>query len=249
MKIIAVFNQAGGVAKTTLTFNLGYALSQRNNKVLVVDADPQGTLTHFCGLEPSDLDRTVYNALLDYEPLPVHSVHGFDLAPANIELSGAELELVVADLRDYRMKKALQQVEDLYDFILIDCPPSLGILSYLSLVAATHVLVPIQTQSKAFKGTELLFKTVSRVRRGANPELKIAGFAPTIFRSQATQDRRTLEAINQQMATIAPVFPPIAQSTAFADAAEDQVPIQKYKPNHPAIKVLDRIAQHMEEMV
>lgn len=248
MKIIAVFNQAGGVAKTTLTLNLGYSLMQRGNKVLLVDADPQGTLTHFCGLEPSDLDRTIYNALLNYEPLPVHSVHGFDLAPANIQLSGAELELVVSDLRDYRMKKALEQVQDQYDFILIDCPPSLGILSYLSLVAATHVLVPIQTQSKAFKGTELLFQTVSRVKRGANPGLKFAGFAPTIFRSQASQDRRTLGAIKEQMSAIAPVFSPIAQSTAFADASEDQVPIHKHQPNHPAIEVLDLIARHMEVM-
>ena len=156
-KVIAVFNQSGGVSKTTLTMNLGYHLAQSQQSVLLVDMDPQASLTTFMGLEPSELGKTVYEAILGEEPLPIHqNIHGIDMAPANINLSGAELELVVADMRDIRLKEALEPVIAQYQFILIDCPPSLGILSYISLVAATHVLIPIQTEYKALKGTELL---------------------------------------------------------------------------------------------
>ena len=115
-KIIAVFNQSGGVSKTTLTMNLGYHLAQSKQKVLLVDMDPQGSLTAFMGLEPSDLDKTVYEAIIGEEPLPIHqNIHGMDLVPANINLSGAELELVIADMRDIRLKEALEPVLTQYN--------------------------------------------------------------------------------------------------------------------------------------
>lgn len=253
-KIIALFNQAGGVAKTTLTMNLGYHLaelktsrSRGKNRVLLIDIDPQATLTNFMGLEPSELKTTIYESIIEREELSIHTnIHNLDLVPSSQELSSAELELVVADMRDLRLKYALEPVQEQYDFILIDCPPSLGILSYIALVAATHVLVPIQTQYKSFLGAEMLLNTVSRVRSLPNRRLQIAGFVPTMFDSRNTQDERSLKAIQEQLSPVAQVFEPIPRSTAFADAAEDNLPLAVYNSRHPAVKVLKRIAKALE---
>ncbi|MRW41178.1 ParA family protein, partial [Staphylococcus aureus] len=136
------FNQAGGVAKSTLTQNLGYHLAQRNHRVLLVDIDPQATRTTFIGLVPSELEKTIYNALVEDNPPPIHEkIHGMDLAPTNIALSLAEAQLVNADMREFRLKEALEPIKNDYDFIIIDCPPSLGILSNISLVASDYILV------------------------------------------------------------------------------------------------------------
>jgi chromosome partitioning protein len=246
-RIIALFNQSGGVGKSTLTMNLGYHLQQRKHRVLLVDMDPQGSLTLFMGLEPSELKETIYNSVIADRPLPVHpNIHGMDLVPANIKLSGAELELVMADMRDIRLQDALKPVQEQYDFILIDCPPSLGLLSYISLVSATHVLVPIQTQYKAFCGTELLLSTVARVKSRANRQLEIAGFVPSMYAKSNSQDVRALQAINEQMSQFGKVFPPIPRSTALADAAEAHVPLADYNKKHPALATLQQVALAME---
>jgi chromosome partitioning protein len=164
-------------------------------------------------------------------------------------LSGAELELVTADMREQRMKDASAPVLDEYAFILIDCPPSLGILSYISLVASTHVLIPIQTQYKAFQGTDLLFRTIKRVRSRANRQLKIAGYLPTMFAKGNSQDQRILQAIQDQFSGVEGiVFPCIPRTTAFADAAEQHLPLALSAPKHPAVEVLKTIAQMLEEM-
>lgn len=255
-KILALFNQAGGVAKTTLTMNLGYHLSQlkspqtkQNYRVLLIDIDPQATLTNFMGLEPNELSQTIYDAVIEQKELPIHSnIHGLDLVPASVDLSSAELELVVADMRDLRLKYALEAIQDRYDFILIDCPPSLGILSYIALVASTHVLVPVQTQYKSFLGAELLLNTVSRVRSLPNRHLQIAGFVPTMYDARNTQDERTFTAIKEQLTNIAKVYDPIPRSTSFADAAEDNQPLAVFNPNHPAVKTLKGIAKDLEKL-
>lgn len=155
--VIALFNQSGGVGKTTLTMNLGYQLTRRNHRVLLLDLDPQASLTTFMGLDPTSLDKTLYEAVVGEETLPIHSgIHQMDLVPTNINLSGAEIELVSALMREMRLKNALAPIVNHYDFILLDCPPSLGILTVIGLVAATHLLVPIQCQFKSFQGTDLL---------------------------------------------------------------------------------------------
>ena len=249
-QVIAMFNQAGGVGKSSVTMNLGYSLAQRNRRTLLVDLDPQASLTLFMGLEPSEVQPTIYESLLQDEPLAIHAdLYGMDLVPANIRLSGAELELVMADMRDMRLKEAIKSARKTYDFILIDCPPSLGILSYISLVAASYVLVPIQTQYKAFCGTEMLLSTVARVRSRANRTLKIAGFIPTMYTTRNSQDIRALEAIQQQMAEFGKVFAPIPRATAFADAAEAHLPLALYSPRHPSLVVLDDIAAHLETLL
>jgi len=246
-RVIALFNQSGGVGKSTLTMNLGYHLAQRHQRVLLVDMDPQASLTAFMGLEPSELDKTVYEAILVGESMPIHQeIHNMDLVAANINLSGAELELVVADMRDVRLKEALKPLLKQYDFILVDCPPSLGILSYISLVASTHVLIPIQTQYKALKGTELLLQTIARVRSRANRKLQVAGVIPTMHDTRTVQDEMSLKSIQEQLSQIGVIYSTIPRSIAFVDASQEHVPLALYNSKHPAVKLLDRIAKNLE---
>jgi len=248
-QIIAVFNQAGGVGKTTLTMNIGYHLSMLNQKVLLVDLDPQASLTTFMGVVPETVAKTPYDALINEESLFVLSnVHQMDLAPSNINLSVAEIQLVNLEFREVRLLEAINSLSSNYDFILIDCPPSLGLLSYVSLVAATHILVPIQCQFKAFAGTNILLKTVARVKRRPNRELQIAGFIPTLFDSRRSQDERTLTAIKERFSKVGTIYPPIPWSTSFADAAEARVPLAIYDKNHKALTVLRNIVKGLENL-
>lgn len=248
-RTIALFNQAGGVGKTTLTHNLGYNLYQRGHRVLLLDLDPQASLTTFMGIDPDSLEKTPFDALINEEPLFIlPNIQGMDIAPTNITLSAAEIQLVNLDFREIRLAEAINPIRNNYDFILIDCPPSLGLLSYTSLVAATHVLIPIETHFKAFSGTNLLLSTIAKVRKRGNRHLQIAGFVPSRYAATNSQDRRTLKAIQEQFGTLAPVFAPIPRLTAFVDASEEQVPLAVYDPNNLALKVLDSLAAQMEKL-
>ena len=227
--------------------NLGYHLSQRGHRVLLVDMDPQASLTLFMGLVPSHLSKTVYDAVVEEYPLPIHEdLYGMDLAPTNTTLSIAEMQLVSAPLRDLRLSEALEPIQSEYDLILLDCPPSLGLLSYISLVAATEVLVPIETHFKAFEGTNELLKTVARVKKKVNRKLQIAGFVPTKYDSRNSADTRTLEAIEQQLSRVGQILPPLPRSTAFVDASEERMPLAVYAPKHPAVPVLEQLASILE---
>lgn len=254
-KIITLFNQAGGVAKTTVTQNLGYHLSLRQHRVLLVDIDPQASLTNFMGLEPADLDQTIYTALvprneLTEAELPIHkSIHGMDLVPANILLANAEQELIFAELRELRLQQVLASIQQDYDYILIDCPPSLGILSQISLVAANYILVPIQCQFKALKGTDSLLNTIARVRKRLNPQLKVAGFLPTLFATNNNLDKQTLSSLQQQLSSIAEVFPPIPRATALAEASAFGKPLALCPVKAPHIlKLFDELALNIETL-
>lgn len=248
-RIIAIFNQAGGVAKTTLTQNLGYHLARRQHRVLLIDMDPQASLTKFMGLVPAQLDKTVASAIIEEQPLPIEeNIHGMDLSPSNRVLSTAEMQLVNAEMRDLRLKEAIEPILDTYDFILVDCPPSLGLLSYISLVAATHVLVPIETHLKAFEGTNELLQTVTRVKNRANRPLQIAGFVPTRYDKRNSADLRTLGAISTQLESFGKIFPPLPRATAFVDASEERKPLALYDPNHVIIPLLDSLAVAMEQL-
>lgn len=248
-RIIALFNQAGGVAKSTLTQNLGYHLAQRKHRVLLVDMDPQASLTKFMGLAPGQLNKTVADAIIDEQPLPIHTgIHGMDLVPTNRTLSGTEMQLVSAPMRDLRLKEAIEPVVNQYDFILIDCPPSLGLLSYISLVAATNVLVPIETHLKAFEGTDELLQTLTLVKNKANRKLQIIGFVPTRYAKANSADVRALAAINEKLSSWGKIFPPIPRATAFVDATEDRAPLAVYDPKHVAVPILEEIAQSLESL-
>jgi len=250
-KVIALFNQSGGVGKTTLTMNLGYQLADRNHRVLLVDMDPQASLTIFMGFDVMEQDKTVYNAIIseEDEPLPVLHAHQMDLSPANIILANAEQELILADQRETRLKEPLSKIANNYDFILIDCPPSLGILSQISLIAADYVLVPIQTQFKALMGTDSLLKTIKKIQRRMNKTLKVAGFCPTMYSSGNALDQRTLEAITEQLAPIGPIFTPIPRATALAEASEFGKPLAlSPKRNVAVLAILDEIVTVLEQL-
>ncbi len=248
-RVIALFNQAGGVGKTTIAMNLGYHLQKRGHKVLLIDIDPQASLTSFMGIDTSTLDKTLFDAIVNEEPLFIlPNIHGLDLAPTNITLSVAEIQLVNMEFREVRLKEAIEPIRNNYNFILIDCPPSLGLLSYISLIAATHVLVPIETHYKAFQGTNLLLQTIAQVRRRGNRNLQVAGFVPSRYATNNSQDKRTLKAIQDQFAPVGPVAEPIPRLTAFVDASEQQVPLAVYDPKLPVLKVLNRLAEKMEQL-
>jgi chromosome partitioning protein len=245
--IIALFNQSGGVGKTTLTMNIGYHLGELGRKVLLIDDDPQGSLTVFMGLEPNELTKTLYDAVVKEEELEIlQDIFGMDLVPSNISLSSAEMELVGAIMGELRLRQALEEVKENYDFILIDCPPSLGILSIMSLVAATHVLVPIQTEFKALRGTELLLTTIVKTLKVANKKLKIAGFIPTMHDARTMQGENSLKAIYEQLSKVGIVLPTIPRTTDFANASQSQKPLALYNPKHPAIKLLQEIAKTLD---
>jgi chromosome partitioning protein len=184
-RVLAVVNQKGGVGKTTTTINLAAALSQAGRRVLLVDLDPQGNATMGSGVDKRSVARTVYHTLLGLGELSGIRTRsekgGYDLVPANRDLAGAEVELVELPARETRLKSALEPVAADYDYILIDCPPSLSLLTVNALAAAQRVLIPMQCEYYALEGLSDLVGTIKRVRANLNPSLEIAGLLRTMY--------------------------------------------------------------------
>ncbi|VAW12770.1 Chromosome (plasmid) partitioning protein ParA [hydrothermal vent metagenome] len=192
-KIIAVCNQKGGTGKTTTTVNLSAALSDLGKKVLVVDIDPQGNATSGVGINKNELDLSVYDVLLgrvDVKEVVVLGSSGVDVVPCNINLTGAEVELVGAFSRETRLKKSLEAVRESYDYVFIDSPPSLGLLTLNSLVASDSVLIPIQCEFYALEGVSQLVNTLDLIKEGLNPCLQIEGALLTMadYRTNLTTE-------------------------------------------------------------
>ena len=200
-RVLAVVNQKGGVGKTTTTVNLAAALAQAGKRVLLVDLDPQGNATMGSGVDKRTVARTVYHALLGLGELAGIRTRsekgGYDLVPANRDLAGAEVELVELPARETRLKSALEPIAADYDYILIDCPPSLSLLTVNALAAAQRVLIPMQCEYYALEGLSDLVGTIKRVRANLNPGLEIAGLLRTMYDPRNTlsqQVSRELEA-------------------------------------------------------
>ena len=196
-RIIAVCNQKGGVGKTTTTINLGAALAEVGRRVLLVDFDPQGALSVGLGIQPHDIDSTVYNLLMErdvtaHDVLFKTNVEGMDLLPSNIDLSGAEVQLVHEVGREYVLGGALQPVVADYDMILIDCQPSLGLLTINALAAADGVLIPLECEYFAMRGVALLMETIEKVSHRLNTNLAIDGLLATMYDSRTLHTREVL---------------------------------------------------------
>jgi chromosome partitioning protein len=184
-KSIAVANQKGGVGKTTTAVNLAAIIANWGNRVLLVDADPQGNATSGIGIQRGSFRRNLYHSIVLDEPLSAITVQSpiatLDVVPSSKDLAGAEIELVEIEQREFRLKRALSTVEDKYDYVIIDCPPSLGLLTLNALTAARSLLVPIQCEYYALEGVTELFDTLARIRRLHNPGLMIEGLLLTMY--------------------------------------------------------------------
>nr|WP_206323940.1 ParA family protein [Streptomyces sp. HNM0574] len=196
-KVIAMCNQKGGVGKTTSAINLGAALAEYGRRVLLVDFDPQGALSVGLGVNPMELDLTVYNLLMERglspdEVLLKTAVAGMDLLPSNIDLSAAEVQLVSEVARESTLQRALNTLRNDYDFIVIDCQPSLGLLTVNALTAAHKVIVPLECEFFALRGVALLTETIEKVQERLNPELELDGILATMYDSRTVHSREVL---------------------------------------------------------
>jgi chromosome partitioning protein len=217
--VFAVANQKGGVAKTTTVHGLGAALAERGQRVLLVDLDPQACLTFSVGVDPGGLDRSLYEVLVSRVPAAEVLVKAGELhlLPASIDLAGAEVHLLTRAGREYGLAKALQPLAAGYDIVLIDCPPSLGILTINGLTAADEVLVPLQCEVLGQRGVEQLLETIDDVRSYTNPKLRVRGVIATMFDSRTRLGRQVLDEVREHYG-LAILDPPVPKSVRVAEA-------------------------------
>ena len=246
-RTIAFANQKGGVAKTTTTLAMSAALRERGHAVLAVDMDPQGALTYSVGIDPDALDETVNDVLV--RRLPMEKVivdREIDIVPANIDLAGAEAILLAKTGREYALERALRDVAPRYDYILIDCPPSLGILTINALTAAREVLIPLQCEALSHRGVGQLVETLADIRHFTNPDLSVIGVIPTMFDGRSLHARQVLADVGERY-SVRVLEPPVKKSIRLAEAAQAGCSILRYAPGHDASAAYRELARRVDE--
>ncbi len=247
-RIIALCNQKGGVGKTTTTISLAAALAGYGRKVLVVDFDPQGALSAGLGVPTHDIP-TIYDLLLDpkrdaHDVITATQVENLDLMPANIDLSAAEVHLVNEVARETILSRVLRQVSREYDVILVDCQPSLGLLTVNALTASHGVLIPLECEFFALRGVALLIETIDKVRDRLNPDIKLDGVLATMYDPRTLHSREVLERVveafgDDVLETV------IGRTVKFPDASVAGMPITEFAPEHPAAQAYLRLAREL----
>lgn len=231
--VLAVINQKGGVGKSTTSIDLSAALGEQRQKVLVVDLDPQGNTTSGYGIEKSECEQCIYDALLNEVPasdlIMNTCVDNVYLIPATIQLTGAELELVSAMARESRLKDVLSGVKDEFDFVIIDCPPSLGLLTLNALTAADQLLIPIQCEYYALEGVSKLLDSMKLVKNHLNPSLEIFGVLMTMYNKRTNLSKQVVEEVRSYFGD--KVFKVmIPRTVKLSEAPSYGLPITKYEP-------------------
>lgn len=248
-KAIAIFNQKGGVGKTTTNINLSACLAMKGKKVLVVDIDPQGNTTSGIGLVKKKLQYTIYDVIVnkdfDISKAILHTkTEGLDILPASVDLAGAEIELVNLEGRERRLKKAIDKVKPLYDFVFIDCPPSLGLLTINSLTAVDSVLIPIQCEFYALEGVSQLMSTVEMVRKNMNPNIEIEGVILSMFDGRTNLSLQVVQEVKKYFGS--KVFSTIIpRNVRLAEAPSYGLPIVKYDPKSKGAKAYQQFATEL----
>ena len=247
--VVALCNQKGGVGKTTTTINLGAALTELGRRVLLVDFDPQGSASLGLGVHPHTLERSIYNLLLSNEydfddvVLPT-GVPGMDLMPANIDLSAAEVQLVGEVAREQTLKRVLDPLRERYDFILIDCAPSLGLLTINALTASDRVIIPLECEYFALRGVALLSDTINKVIDRLNPELRVLGVLATMFDGRTVHTREVLTRVLEVFGD--EVFHTVVRRTIrFPETTVAGEPITTYDSGSPGAAAYRTLAKEV----
>jgi chromosome partitioning protein len=244
-RVMAFANQKGGVAKTTSTLNLAVALQERGLRVLVVDLDPQGNLTMSQGLNPDSIERSMFDVLVHRLPISEVIHHQeVDLAVSSIDLAGAELALSSQIGRERALEKSLVPVKGNYDYILIDTPPSLGLLTINALVASDGVIVPVQCEYLSLRGLVQLENTLSMIRENLNPDVRIVGILPTMFDGRTLHSKEAVEILTENFGPL--VFNTrIRKTVRYAEAPVKGSSVLKYDPRGPAAEAYRDLAKEV----
>lgn len=250
-KIIAVVNQKGGVGKTTTAINLGAYLALLGKFVLLVDADPQGNATSGVGVNSSELEHGIYEGLSGMVPFSQiirnTGIQGYRVAPSTVSLAGAGVELVNIDNREFKLKDAILEVKHDYDYVIIDCPPSLGLLTINSLVAADYILIPVQAEYYALEGLGQLLNTINLVKENLHPRLDILGAVITMFDSRNNLSGQVMDELykyfpNKVFRSVIP------RSVRLAEAPSHAKTVCEYDPSSRGARAYERLAREVIEL-